>query len=488
MTSYNPKIKNKNNKLTIASSVKVLGSKLSGNINSTSLNTLTASSNNLDAFVKPNLSAKPTSIVKNISTHFQATTSDYVVLANTESDDIIVTLPITAKTGQHLIIKKYDSSANKVIIQANSQQEVYFTGSLVETSDLFGYSVVGNSTGNRMFVGSYRDESPNNLTGTGLVYIFDSGSSGWIQTAILSGTRATDVNDFFGCSLSFDASGNRIIIGARLDEYTSTTSGSGLAYIFDSGSTGWQETKILSASNSSNFGENVLLSQNGKLAVVTDNGNTRGRVILYNSGSTDWTQQTILTGTSAQGNTFGSSIALDSSANKLAIGHRSGVNDNTVATGLVHVYESGSSSWLKTATITSSLIKSGEGFGSTVAFNSSGDCLAVASSGKRFNSVTVGFVSIFNSSSAGWQENAGLIGELASNDNFGSAFTLNATGDKIIVGAYSDEIPPTTNTGLVYTYKTTQNNTIQNKFMYYLTGSYEKVSLVYDGTGNWEII
>jgi hypothetical protein len=111
------------------------------------------------------------------------------------------------------------------------------------TSDRFATSVASNANGNKIVVGAINDEKTG-TNGEGLAYVFSSGSSGWSEEHILSGSLATTLLDNFGYSVNINSTGEYIVVGAPDDESPANAASSGLAYVFVSDSGGWSENRF----------------------------------------------------------------------------------------------------------------------------------------------------------------------------------------------------------------------------------------------------
>jgi hypothetical protein len=333
------------------------------------------------------------------------------------------------------------------------------TGSLTfEVNDNFGNNVSLNSQGNIVAVSSYGDAAGSNGVSSGVVYIFSSGSSGYVEIARLTGSLATDMNDRFGISVSLNAQGDIVAVGAFQDEGTGNGTNSGVAYVFTSGSNGYVETAKLTGSLAIQafdfFGNSVSLNSQGNILAVgaygdekNSNGDMSGVAYIFSSGSSGYVETAILTGSLATNATdrFGVSVSLNSQGNILAIGSQNDESgSNGTSSGVVYVFSSGSNGYIETAKLTGSLATgSGDNFGFSVSLNSSGDVLAVGAyndkSGSNGDSSGVAYV--FTSGSSGYVEAKRLTGSLAfdSGDNFGFSVCLNSEGNILVAGAYNDK-------------------------------------------------
>ncbi len=255
-------------------------------------------------------------------------------------------------------------------------QRAYIKASNTGAFDRFGWSVSLSADGNTLAVGAYWEGSSStgvngaqddNSTDTGAVYLFrfNTTSSIWSQQAYIKASN-TGVADEFGNSVSLNADGNALAVGARNEESSSTgvngaqnnntASASGAVYLFrfSTGSSTWAQQAYIKASNTGandSFGNSVSLSADGNtLAVgatgedgsatgvgsVDDNStDNAGATYVFEFVNGAWAQQAYIKATDPSFNaSFGFSVSLSSNGNTLAVG-ASGVSD---LAGAVYLY------------------------------------------------------------------------------------------------------------------------------------------------------
>ena len=125
---------------------------------------------------------------------------------------------------------------------------------LSQIGDAFGYSVKINDFGNRVFVAAPWADT-NNIDGVGAVYVFTGNGSNWYQTARITGNPFYGSSQRMGLSLSIDASGNTIAVGAPLADVNGINN-AGAVYIFTGDGNNYNQTNILTGEN---LGSNLLL-------------------------------------------------------------------------------------------------------------------------------------------------------------------------------------------------------------------------------------
>ncbi len=324
--------------------------------------------------------------------------------------------------------------------------------SALESSDRFGTSVSLNAAGDRLAVGATGDEGSGNTTSTsGAVYLFSFTDSSFANGALAAtiGAGYTGSNDIdvaldpfdrFGGSVSLNAAGDRLAVGAALDRGPDNSSpiGSGAVYLFSFTDTSGSFT-------------------GGTLAATIGAGYT---------GSND-----IDMGTFDMLDRFGGSVSLNAAGDRLAVGALgdSGPDNSVNFAGAVHLFTftdnsfaggtlagTMGSGYTGGKNVDVSALEASDGFGGSVSLNAAGDRLAVGASGDDgFNNTLAGsgavYLFAFADTSFTNSTLAGTIGKgytgganvdvsaLESGDGFGGSVSLNATGDSLAVGAFSDD-------------------------------------------------
>jgi filamentous hemagglutinin family protein len=426
-------------------------------------------------------------------------------------------------------------------------------GIVLGGSDQFGRAVSLNAAGDRLAVGANLDDGSNNiLTDSGAVLLFtftDTAFSGgslagmigaqYVPSSLSNVNSPNAANDWLGVSVSLNAAGDRLAVGASRDDgITNSLADSGAVYLFTfkdftggelqgvigSGYTGGKNVnRLLDASDW--FGYSVSLNASGdRLAVGAPQdggfGNSAlssGAVYLYTFSDTSFTGGT-LAGTIGSGYTstagvnrnvplsqlaatdgFGWSVSLNGAGDRLAVGavYDDAAPNNVLNSGAVYLFTFSDTSF--TGGTLAGIIGSGyaftagvnrnvplsqlaatDGFGSSVTLNAAGDRLAVGAYGDdgfANNALNSGAVYLFSFSDTSFTGGtlAGTIGygytftagvnrnvaqALDAADNFGTAVSLNAVGDRLAVGAFLDDGYGNglLNSGAVYLYTFTDTS------------------------------
>jgi hypothetical protein len=175
-------------------------------------------------------------------------------------------------------------------------QEAYIKASNTGAEDNFGLALELNETGDLLVVGApgessgdAADQSDNGDNGSGAVYVFSRSGTIWMQQAYLKASNpdgprhsGDDLGDSFGTDLSLNADGSLLLIGAPLEDSSSTgldgnesdnsSRNSGAAYLFTRTGDMWAQQTFFKASNTGGideFGTAVALSSDGNALVIS---------------------------------------------------------------------------------------------------------------------------------------------------------------------------------------------------------------------------
>ncbi|WP_162599619.1 MBG domain-containing protein [Phenylobacterium parvum] len=323
-------------------------------------------------------------------------------------------------------------------------------GSTLEANDQFGFSTSLNAAGDRLAVGAATDDGfGNTATDSGSVRLFtftDAGFAGGALAATIgrgyTGGNNIDLgaalgsNDQFGGSVSLNAAGDRLAVGAYFDDGSSNG-------FTDSGS-----VRLFTFTNTRFAG--------GVLAATIGRGYTGGSNLDLGAA---------LEG----GDTFGRSVSLNAAGDRLAVGAPidAGATNTVPYSGSVRLFTFTNTSFgggALAATIgrgytggnnidLGATLENSDQFGVSVSLNAAGDRLAVgapfdAGSGNGFSlSGSVRLFTFTNTSFGGGAltatigrgytggNNLDLGAALEAFDLFGISVSLNAAGDRLAAGA-----------------------------------------------------
>lgn len=294
-----------------------------------------------------------------------------------------------------------------------------------------------------------------------------------------------DMGDYFGVSVALSGDGNTLVVGAAgegsatTDPDNDAASDAGAVSVFVRTGSGWTHQAYLKASNIGEqdlFGHRVALSDDGDtlaVAAIFEDGSSKGVGGLINEGATnsgavyifvrdgaDWDHQAYVKATNTEADDFfGSSIALSSDGDTLAIGAANedsgaaGVggdqtNNGVSASGAVYVYIRTNTVWQYQAYVKATNTDAGDNFGNSVALSADGDWLAVGAPGEASNATAPkgdqnnnskprsGAVYIYERTNATWDDRVYIKAfNSDSFDSFGESVALSAAADTLAVGA-----------------------------------------------------
>ncbi|MCP4494933.1 MAG: integrin [Gammaproteobacteria bacterium] len=169
-------------------------------------------------------------------------------------------------------------------------QQAYIKASNTDSFDEFGTSISISADGSTLAIGTVLessnatgvdgDESNNDATGSGAVYVFESTGSSWTQQAYVKASNSGAV-DHFGHSLSLSGDGNILVVGADEEngnaiglggnDSNDDASSSGSVYVFNRSGSSWLQNTYVKSSNTEigdNFGDSISLSIDGNTLAV----------------------------------------------------------------------------------------------------------------------------------------------------------------------------------------------------------------------------
>jgi hypothetical protein len=211
---------------------------------------------------------------------------------NSSGDILVISAPNDDENGGSNDI--FSGAGSVYIFQSSSigyqqVQKLTASGDLNPAEDYFGVSTSISSTGDILAIGAYYDDENGAAGGAGSVYLFQSSSVGYQQVQKLTGSGGGDPSlDRFGVSVSLNPSGDILVIGAQDDEDDNF---SGTAYIFESSSSGFVQTEKLKANepvdtSADYFGQAVSINSLGDTIAVAayqndENGPNAGAVYIF---------------------------------------------------------------------------------------------------------------------------------------------------------------------------------------------------------------
>jgi|GEM_PF-412512 len=322
----------------------------------------------------------------------------------------------------------------------------------IAVNDFLGYSVSLNATGNIMAIGAPQ----NGTTSNGYVQIYQYTAGTWVQvgSTIIGETSGDD----FGRSVALNASGNMVAIGALENDDGGTDAGHVRIYE-NIGGTWMQVGADIDGEAASDLsGNSVSLNAAGNVVAIgasanDDNGSNAGHVRIYQYNGSSWIQVGADIDGAAAGDFSGISVALNAAGNIVAIGAESNDNANGTDAGHVRIYENISGTWTQVGADIDGEA-AGDNSGWSVSLNVAGNIVAIgAPSNDNLNGTDAGHVRIYKNIGGVWQQILTDIDGEAADDQSGISVALNAQGNRVVIGAYLNNNANGGNAGHVRIYE-----------------------------------
>ena len=348
-------------------------------------------------------------------------------------------------------------------------------GSRSTSNSLFGHSCAINSDGTRMIVGALTEDTPQTDYGAVYIYTYSNGFwDGGVRIAAPTPVSGT-AHQNFGTDVGISNDGNRVVVGARLDDTGGSDAGAAYVYSYSNGnwtldtvsgvSTGRiQASAGGSATAGDRFGNSVAMSGDGTRIIVgaiyedTGAGNA-GTAYIYTYSGSSWGNEKIIRAhdnASGGDSHFGWDVAMNNNGTKVVVGtpyHDLNASDGAAANAgaaYVFAYNSSGDSWSEEQKIQASDIVAGDLFGQCVDINSDGTKIVVGSEESDEGGSAAGAAYVYTYSSGTWgTEQKIQASDKRSSTEFGTSASFNTDGTRVIVGAkYEDE--GSTNSGAAY--------------------------------------
>ena len=206
--------------------------------------------------------------------------------------------------------------------------------------DQFGNAI--SLHGNRLIVGSPRDDD--NAFNSGTAYVFEYNGNNWIETGKLTPDGSV-FEEFFGSSVSLD--GDRVLIGAYNSTYISSTARSGSAYVFEHNGVSWgQVGKFYASDGAANdlFGFSVSIAGDHALVGAHGDDINTGAVYAYSFDGVSWGDEVKLNSADAEiEDAFG--LSIDLNGDRALIGAYRADNSGGADSGAGYVFEYDGQDW-----------------------------------------------------------------------------------------------------------------------------------------------
>jgi hypothetical protein len=328
---------------------------------------------------------------------------------------------------------------------AISSEEAKLVASDKVDYDYFGYSVSINADGTKVIIGAYLAD-PGDTINAGAAYIFKYNGSTWSQEAKLAASDKV-AGDYFGYSVSINADGTKVVIGAYGADPDGITQ-AGAAYIFKyNGSTWSQEAKLVASDKVANdyFGYSVSINADGTKVVICvyqadpDGISNAGAAYIFKYNGSTWLQEAKLVASDkADYDYFGRSVSINADGTKVVIGAYAADPDGISAAGAAYIFKYNGSAWIQEAKLVASDKAYSDLFGASVSINADGTKVVIGASNADPSGISdAGSAYIFKYNGSVWIQEVKLVAsDKAASNYFGASVSINADGTKVVIGAY----------------------------------------------------
>tara|TARA_R110002074_G_scaffold87581_1_gene193210 strand:- start:165 stop:4751 length:4587 start_codon:yes stop_codon:yes gene_type:complete len=290
-----------------------------------------------------------------------------------------------------------------------------------------------NATGDRVAIGAHQHDGINGIH-SGHTRIYEYSGSGWIQLG--SDIDGEAAEDYSGNRLSINAAGDRVAIGARLnDGINGIHSGHTRIYEYSGGSWIQLGSDIDGEAAEDYSGDSVSLNAAGDRVAIgaTQTGSydiNSGYTRIYEYDGTNWIQLGSHIDGEAAGDKSGYSVSMNNAGNRVAIGSL----DNSADAGHTRIYEYDDTNWVQLG-LDIDGEAAGDNSGISVSLNAAGTRVAIGAFRDNINGIKSGNVRIYEYSGGSWVQLASDIGGEAAGDMSGSSVSMNDAGDRVAIGA-----------------------------------------------------
>ena len=242
-------------------------------------------------------------------------------------------------------------------------------------------------------------------------------------------------NDQSGKSVSVSADGNTVLIGSPYHKVESTAN-AGLCRVYRFNGTDWNQlgNDIIGSKTGERFGWSVALSADGNVLAIGAPFYSYGRVQVYNWNGASWSKVGSEFTGSRSSERFGTSVALSSYGNILAIGSPEHYkSSSSYRVGMVEVWTWQGASWVRLGGIIYGYSKDALA-GSSVSLSPQGTTIAIGSPGSDDN-IRSGYAEVYRFNGTAWNLLGDRLNGTVTAEEFGCSVSLSSDGNTVAVGA-----------------------------------------------------
>ncbi len=305
--------------------------------------------------------------------------------------------------------------------------------------DEFGSSVSMNAVGDRMAVGGWRNDGTGDNAGHVRMYALSSGS--WSQMG--SDIDAEGAGDYMGWRLSMNAAGDRVAIGAYLNDGNGTDAGHVRIYSWDGSAWSQMGSDIDGEAAGDNFGFSVSINSAGDRVAIggpenDESASRAGHARVYAYANNAWTQLGSDIDGEAVNDRSGRTVSINAAGDRVAVG--TGENDGTANNaGHVRVFEYASGSWSQLGADVDGETSLDYFAHWSLDLNAAGDHFAVGAHLNDGNGGSSGHTRVYKYSSNSWSQLGSDINGEGAGDESGWDVSINDAGTRIAIGAGNND-------------------------------------------------
>lgn len=368
-------------------------------------------------------------IGQDIDGESQGEQAGYSVALN--SDGTVMAMVINHTNGASRSRVKVFQNNNGIWTQLG--QDIYGT-----TDSGSGFSVDLNSDGTILAVGFPNSSYYGTFKGVVRLYDYDTNSNSWIQSGL--DIQGENDMDHFGYSVSLSADGSVVAVGAIYNSDNGYWSGH--VRVYKHFSSGWGQIgqDIDGEAAYDRFGYSVSLNADGtKVAVGApmngDGGTNAGQVKVFEINNNNWVQvgQDIV-GIAAL-EQAGFSVELNADGSIVAVG---APFNGSPSAGQIRIYIDNNGTWTQLGqSIDAEAVD--DQFGYSVSLSSDGLTVAASAINNSASQSNAGQVRVFNYSSGSWSQLGQNIDGEDFNDHSGWSICLSSDASTIAIGAIHND-------------------------------------------------
>ncbi len=331
-----------------------------------------------------------------------------------------------------------------------------------EMEDQSGGSISLNATGDVIVIGAISSSFKSVDSGCGDVRVYRNVNDVWLQIG-------SDINNEIlggnrlGGDLSINSEGNIMAIG----EIEGGPLRQGRVLVYKRNSDLWEQIgdEIVGEGSGDHFGEIVNVNSAGDIVAIgaplsNGNGTDFGYVRIYKNIDNVWTQ----IGEDIDGNTIGKSLSINAIGDIVAIG--APLSDR-ISSSYVRVFRNIDNVWTQIGEDIDGEVEKRDRLGTSVSINAIGDIVAIG--GNVNDGISSGYVRVFRNIDDVWTQIGEDIEGEVGGDLLGESVSINASGTMVAVGAPLNNSNNVNNTGQVKVFSleavlSTTNQELLSKF------------------------